>query len=82
MCIRKFFCLDYHTLAWEDGREVNLDDLHAPEKSVLTGLSFATVMTNNNQRRLHLKIFSTPASYETGSLSIKDQDEKVNIPAE
>ncbi|XP_016843826.1 uncharacterized protein LOC100122910 [Nasonia vitripennis] len=72
---------NYHTLAWENGREVNLDDLHAPKKSVLTGLAFSTESTSNFQRRLHLKIFSAPVSYETGRLWINDQKEKVNEPA-
>ncbi|XP_069676285.1 uncharacterized protein orion isoform X1 [Periplaneta americana] len=53
---------DYHTLSWEQ-RAIDLDDLVAPEGSVLTGVRFRRVGTH-----LNLEIMVTPLNFTAGTL--------------
>ncbi|XP_069676227.1 uncharacterized protein [Periplaneta americana] len=62
--------MDYHTLSWEQ-RAIDLDDLVAPEGSVLTGVRFRRVGTH-----LNLEIMITPLNFTAGTLDKPHQKSK------
>ena len=53
---------DYHTLSWEQ-RSIDLDDLIADDRHLLTGVRFKKIGTH-----LNFEIYITPFDFETGKL--------------
>ncbi|XP_046390050.1 uncharacterized protein LOC124158779 isoform X3 [Ischnura elegans] len=70
--------VDYHIITWEQ-RAVDLDDLKAPEGSILTGVQLRRIGAH-----LNLEILTTPFNFTTGKLAHRATSEWIsndNTPA-
>ncbi|XP_016843827.1 uncharacterized protein LOC103316723 [Nasonia vitripennis] len=66
--------ISYHTLQWEQKREIHLDDLMAPKNHVLTGLSFTTIQVDSAYtKRLKLQAYAAPLYFHSGEVIDKHQ---------